>query len=134
MTHFDMLHPSVRFWPRFGHDMSTPCYVPQTSEAKRSDNFIFGSEANPPKVVGAHLRCADVHLKGAPHPKGGVHEPRSEAESAVRKENSRTCTRRVHSHAHVHGADSAHKSCRAPEGCTHTHPKGALTCTRARCG
>ena len=63
--------------------------------------MIFGSEADPPKVVEAHRRCADVHLKGAPHPKGGVHEPRSEAESAVRKE-------KIH----------------APEGCTHTH-----TCT-----
>ena len=48
--------------------------------------MIFGSEADPPKVVGAHRRCADVHPAGAPHPKGGVHEPRSEAESAVRKE------------------------------------------------
>ena len=78
----------------FWHDMGTTCYVPQTSEAKRSDNIIFGSEADPPKVVVAHRRCADVHPQGAPHPKGGVHEPRSEAESAVRKEKfmHRRCT------------------------------------------
>ena len=81
--------------------MGTPCYVPQTSEAKRSDNIIFGSEADPPKVVGAHRRCADVHLKGAPHPKGGVHEPRSEAEMR--------CEKKIHAHAHVHTQ-------RAPEG------------------
>ena len=73
----------------------------------KKDTNIFGSEADPPKVVVAHRRCAYVHPTGAPHPKGGVHEPRSEAESAVRKEKI---------HAHVHGADSAHKSCRAPEG------------------
>ena len=86
------------------------CYVPQTSEAKRSDTFYFlGAKLTPPE--------------------GWFHEPRSEAESALRKKKSRT--RRVHSHARAMHAQHdhictlrvheihAHRRCAR----THMHPK-----------
>ena len=69
-----------------------------TEGVTKRKKMIFG-----PEGLGAKRTCA-------PTRRVGVHEPRSEAESAVRKEKM---------HAHVHGAESAHKSC------THSvHPKG----------
>ena len=57
-------------------------------------------------------------------PEGWFHEPRSEAESALRKKK-KSRTRRVHSHAHAH----AH-TCACRRACTHAHTKCA--CRRVR--
>ena len=78
------------------------------ARAKCMKKCEFGSEADPTE--------------------GWFHEPRSEAESALRKKKSRT--RRVHSHAHAYTC-----ACRrvrthayAPAGfMKSTHPKGATT-------
>ena len=94
----------------FGHGMLRS----QTSEAKRSDTFYFlGAKRTPPE--------------------GWFHEPRSEAESALRKKKSRT--RRVHSHARAMHAQCTRSTITyAPSGCmkfTHTAGVHAHTCTRS---
>ena len=76
--------------------------IPKKSHPKGGDKekgVIFG-----PEGLGAKRTCAPY---GCTPPEGGVHEPRSEAESAVRKEKF-----------------------------THMHPQGAgaRIRTRARCG
>ena len=59
--------------------------------------------------------CGHVHMVCmCTPPEGWFHEPRSEAESALRKKKS--CTLRVHSHAHAH----AH-TCACRRACTHAH-------------
>ena len=89
-----------------GHASVMTCYVPQTSEAKRSDTFIFGSEADPTRRVVSRAaersgECASK--KEITHPQGAL-----------------TCTRNARaarSHMHPEGAWNS----RTPQVCTHTH-------------
>ena len=117
-------HDMGTTWARHGHDMGTTWARHATfpkgakrSEAKRIFLDPKGWE-----------RSGHVHPQGAPHPKGGVHEPRSEAESAVRKEkftHTHTCTVRIartNRAVHPKGATRRVKiHAHAPAGCRCTH-------------